>query len=234
MNIGKIIEILLFEDNIGDAGLLEEMLEKFNDLYLLKNVETLEEGLNILKNRHFDVILLDLGLPDSDGIDTLIEVNKKTPNSPIIVLTGLNDAEIGIFAVKMGAQDYLIKKEIDSKQLSNSIRYAIERKKIELELQKSQDTLEEKVKERTKALEESNKELQQFAYVASHDLKEPLRMITSFLQLLERRYDDQLDEDANEFIGFAVKGAKRMDDMINDILQFSKVTRKKENIKGEY
>ena len=227
MNIGKIIEILLFEDNIGDAGLLEEMLEEFNDLYLLKNVETLEEGLNILKNHQFDIILLDLGLPDSDGIDTLKEVNKKTPNSPIIVLTGLNSAEIGILAVKMGAQDYLIKKEIDSKQLSSSIRYSIERKKIELELQKSQDTLEEKVKERTKELEESNKELQQFAYVASHDLKEPLRMITSFLQLLERRYADQLDKDATEFIGFAVEGAKRLDEMINDLLEFSKVTRKK-------
>ncbi len=227
MNIGNIIEILLFEDNLGDAGLLEDMLEEFNDLYLLTNVETLEEGLNILKNHQFDIILLDLGLPDSDGIDTLKEVNKKTPNSPIIVLTGLNNAEIGILAVKMGAQDYLIKKEIDSKHLSSSIRYAIERKKIELELQKSQDTLEEKVKERTKELEESNKELQQFAYVASHDLKEPLRMITSFLQLLERRYADQLDEDATEFIGFAVEGAKRLDEMINDLLEFSKVTRKK-------
>ena len=91
MKIGKIIEILLFEDNIGDAGLLEEMLEELNDLYLLKNVETLEEGLNILKNHQYDIILLDLGLPDSDGIDTLKEVNKKTPNSPIIILTGFNN-----------------------------------------------------------------------------------------------------------------------------------------------
>ena len=66
-----------------------------------------------------------------------------------------------------------------------SINYSIERNKIEIELQKSQENLEEKVKERTKALEQSNKELQQFAYIASHNIKEPLRIIASFLQLLE-------------------------------------------------
>ena len=79
-------------------------------------------------------------------------------------------------------------------------------------------------------LEQSNKELEQFAYITSHDLREPLRMITSFLQLLERRYKDQLDEDANEFIGFAVDGAKRLDTMTNDLLQYSKITSKKREI----
>ena len=96
-------------------------------------------------------------------------------------------------------------------------------KKVENKLKKYQDTLEKKVRERTKALEQSNKELKEFAYVASHDLKEPLRMITSFLQLIELRYKDQLDHDANEFIGFAVEGAKRMDKMINDLLEYSRI-----------
>lgn len=223
----KNLEVLLFEDNPGDAGLLEELLEEFSASYQLKVVETLKEGLNILKSHFFAIILLDLGLPDSDGLNTLVDVHNNAPNTPIIVLTGLDNEEIGTLAVKKGAQDYLIKKEIDSKLLKRSIRYAIERKKTELELELSHEKLEEKVQERTKALEQSNKELQQFAYVASHDLKEPLRMITSFLQLLERRYSDQLDQDANDFIGFAVEGAKRLDNMINDLLEFSKVTRKK-------
>jgi len=98
-----------------------------------------------------------------------------------------------------------------------------ERKIAEMELKIYQENLEEKVIERTKALELSNKELQQFAYVASHDLKEPLRMITSFLQLLERQYKDKLDENANEFIEFAVNGAKGLDSMINDLLDYSRV-----------
>jgi PAS domain S-box-containing protein len=80
-------------------------------------------------------------------------------------------------------------------------------------------------------LRHSNKELEQFAYITSHDLREPLRMITSFLQLLERRYKDQLDDDANEFIGFAVDGAKRLDAMTNDLLQYSKITREKREMK---
>ena len=223
----KPIEILLFEDNLGDAGLIEEMLEESEGVYLLEVVETLEEGLVLLKYHFFDVILLDLGLPDSDGIDTLIDVHKISTKTPIIVLTGLNNEEIGIFAVKIGAQDYLIKKEIDNKLLKRSIRYSIERKKIESELQNYKSNLEDKVKERTKELEQSNKELQQFAYVASHDLREPLRMISSFLQLLERRYNEQLDDDANEFIEFAVDGAKRLDSMIKDLLEYSRVANKK-------
>ena len=90
-----------------------------------------------------------------------------------------------------------------------------ERKEIELELN-----------ENIENLARSNKELQQFAYITSHDLREPLRMITSFLQLLERRYNYQLDQDAKEFIGYAVDGAKRLDNMINDLLLYSKITRK--------
>ncbi len=94
-----------------------------------------------------------------------------------------------------------------------------ERKEIEL-----------KLNENIKKLAQSNKELEQFAYITSHDLREPLRMITSFLQLLERRYKDQLDQDANEFIGFAVDGAKRLDAMTNDLLQYSKISSQKKEI----
>ena len=109
-----------------------------------------------------------------------------------------------------------------------------ERKNAEGELKQAHDTLELKVQERTAELDiligelkRSNEELQQFAYVSSHDLQEPLRTIASFTQLLERRYKGRLDSDADEFMYYIVDAAKRMQQLINDLLKYSRVTTQK-------
>ena len=125
------IEILLFEDNLGDANLIEGMLEEFaNFPYEFTNVETLNEGLSLLKERPFDIILTDLGLPDSDGIDTFLTIHARNSRIPIIIFTVSDNEQIGIDAVKKGAQDYLPKGQTDGKLLKRSIQYSIERRKI--------------------------------------------------------------------------------------------------------
>jgi two-component sensor histidine kinase len=132
LTVDEKVEISLFEDNRGDTGLIEEMLEEFADFrYELKNVETLNEGLSLLKERQFNVILSDLRLPDSDGMDTFLNIHARNSRIPIIILTASDDEKIGIDAVRKGAQDYLVKGQVDGRLLKRSIQYSIERKKAE-------------------------------------------------------------------------------------------------------
>ena len=107
--------------------------------------------------------------------------------------------------------------------ITSAIRDISERKKTEEQIRQLNANLEERVLERTEALMRSNEELQQFAYVASHDLQEPLRTVSIYAQLLAKRYRGQLQGDADQFIGFIVEGADRMEKLIHDLLDFSRV-----------
>jgi len=139
----KKIRILSIEDNPGDARFFEEMLKEAGFDFELKCVDRLSSGIGKIKSDSFDVILLDLGLPDSQGLATLTKLNEIKPEAPVIVLTGLEDETIGTKAVKAGAQDYLIKGQLDKNLLARSIRYAIERKQAEEALLKSEAALKE-------------------------------------------------------------------------------------------
>ncbi|MBN2419436.1 MAG: response regulator [Deltaproteobacteria bacterium] len=133
------IRVLLIEDNRGDARLIQEILSEATwRLFEMVVAERLSEGLLVLSDSAFDLILLDLSLPDSSGLDTLARIHADSPQTPVVVLTGLDDDTLAIEAVRRGAQDFLVKGHIDAELLSRTIRYSIERKKAEKEKEQLQ------------------------------------------------------------------------------------------------
>ena len=148
------IRILLIEDNPGDARLIGCMLEQAQEpVYKLTWVDNLSDGIRHLQTRPTDVLLLDLGLPESSGLATLQTVLERVPTVPtMVVLSGLNDENIAVQAVQSGAQDYLVKGHVDSALLVRAIRYAIERSQAKQALRKANDELEHRVLERTAEL----------------------------------------------------------------------------------
>ena len=132
------IKVLIVEDNPGDIVLIKKMLDTIIDVtFEVTAVGRLDEGLKFLLKDKFDIILLDLCLPDSEGIDTFNIMKYNAPNVPIIVLTGLKDDIFAVSAVGRGAHDYLVKDEVNSKNLARSITNAMEDKDFGSELNKS-------------------------------------------------------------------------------------------------
>ncbi|MCL1465206.1 diguanylate cyclase [Argonema galeatum] len=126
------LKILLVEDDPADAELIEELLGSFgNTQFRLKAAQRLDEGVKYLVEGDFDVILLDLSLPDSFGLDTIKSVKAQAPTVPIVVLTGLNDENMAVEAVGAGAQDYLVKRGFERELLVRAMRYAIARQRTE-------------------------------------------------------------------------------------------------------
>jgi DNA-binding response OmpR family regulator len=132
------IKILCIEDNPGDARLIKELLgDNSSKGYEFTHFESLDKYENSSKDIEFDVVLLDLSLGDSSGINTFERMMSMLPETPIIVLTGLKDEALAEKTIQMGAQDYLIKDDINTALLTRSIRYAIDRYQLSVELAKS-------------------------------------------------------------------------------------------------
>lgn len=164
------LNILLVEDNPGDARLIDIfMKDAFGEDYVLSVSEDLTTGLQQIKEHAFDIIIADLSLPDSDGLDTFKKIHEHAPEIPTIVLTGLEDESVGINAMKFGAQDFLIKGKLKSKGLKRSIDYSIERHKLLKELSKNANEL----KQKTEALLKEQLKLaeaQKLAHIGSWEL----------------------------------------------------------------
>ncbi len=141
------INVLLVEDDRGDAFYVQEILSDQKD-QLIETVwvETIGQALGRLAGGDIDVILLDLSLPDGTGIKTFSKVNSQAPAVPTVILTGLDDADSAAKAVSEGAQDYVVKGDLDGRLLARTIRFAIERQKLLLKLKEARTQISDLAK----------------------------------------------------------------------------------------
>lgn len=159
-------EVLLVEDNPGDARLILEYLRESGDAFHLTWVQSVGEGVARLDAGPFDVVLLDLFLPDSQGLATFERIHQAHPTVPIVVLSGLADEEVAVAAVRSSAQDYLMKGRVDEHLLARAIRYAIERQNLVVENARLYQQAQEAIRVRDMVLSS-----------VAHDLRAPLTPI---------------------------------------------------------
>jgi signal transduction histidine kinase len=206
------LEVLIVEDNPGDVRLIEHHLRADEaglfDPPALTQVDNLNDAFDALESDPYDLVLLDLGLPESKGIDTLLSMTEFLTEHegvrpvPVVVLTGLKDRETALEAIQAGAQDYLVKGNIDGESLERAIRYALERHEQEQELKRQ------------------NQRLERFASVVSHDLRNPLNAARSMAETVvaETEEGDEFYRETRHI----QRAHDRMEEIIADVLTLAR------------
>ncbi|MBX9690311.1 MAG: response regulator [Candidatus Obscuribacterales bacterium] len=233
-----ILKILLIEDSAADAKLLRTMLKGSEKVqFELEHVSRLQKGIELLQAGYFDLVLLDLSLPDAQGLDTFRRLHTIHPELPIIVLTGLNDESAAVETVQAGAQDYLIKGQVEADALSRSIIYAFERNKAEQRILQLNYDLERRVMD----LAEANAELNQmtlalalardeaiqaskaksdFVAKMSHELRTPISAVIGVLELIKVM---PLAPEPKEILAMAYEASQSLLSIVNESLDYYKV-----------
>src|ERR1700732_4905537 len=201
---GKSLQVLLVEDSAGDVLLLREMFRKEPPgSFELTHVERMSDALSELAKGGIDIVLLDLGLPDGHGLDTLRRAQVVAPGVPMIVLTGLEDETLAAEAMKEGAQDYLIKGQIENRALPRVLRHAIERHRMQVESDLVQ-TLQLQLKD-------------EFLSHVSHEFRSPLTSIYSFSSIIADGLAGATSHEQDEYLEIIQKNVKQLHSMIEDL-----------------
>lgn len=223
LNAGqKAIAILLIEDDLAEARLIKEILQNFDlNRFVLTHVQRLQTGLNRLKQEQFDLILLDLTLPDSQGLSSVELLVQNFSHLPIVVLTNTNDNQLAIEAVRQGAQDFLVKRKINIEVLVRSIQYAIERQKASDLLRETNENLTNQIQQKTSELmkaKEINHFQSELVSMFSHDFRNPLTTVLSCTELLHNK-NDLLSEERKVYLFQMLRNAsKNMVQLLDEVL----------------
>jgi len=217
-------KILIVDDEPSNTLLLEHMLkeEGFQSIWIVNDSKKV---LDLYFEIHPDLVLLDLNMPSPDGFAIMRKLRECDPGSyvPILVLTALTDENTRLRALSGGAKDF-ISKPIDLTEACLRIKNLLEMRLLHQKTLDQNQNLEEKVKVRTAELERTMKELSDFTYIASHDLQEPLRKITTFGDRLMHKYESALGSEGLDYLQRMQKSAERMSALIEALLDFSLIT----------
>jgi signal transduction histidine kinase len=202
----KALQVLLVEDNAGDARLLREMFSKERaDGFELTHLLRMSDAVLHLAKGGVDIALLDLGLPDAHGLDTVRRALEVAPHVPVIVLTGLDDETLAAEAMKEGAQDYLIKGQIESRALPRALRHAIERHRMQIEA--------DQIKQLQLQLKDD------FLSHVSHELRSPLTAIYQFGTILADGLAGKTKPEQQEYLQIILRNVRQLKSMIDDLLE---------------
>ncbi len=232
------LKILVIEDNPADVRLLQKMLADWP--FDIDSAGRLSAGIEKIEHVKVDLILLDLSLPDSQGIETFYQIHCHAPQIPVIVLTGLEDEAVGSEAVQVGAQDYLVKGQVLPGLLGRSIKYAVERHQSDLKMKRLNDSLERRVIQLATANQELDKMGKSLAlscehalqassfkskFVArvSHDIRSPISAVLAITELLMLDGDTRDPEEVKRLIRLIDDSARSQLSLLSEILDFSKV-----------
>jgi signal transduction histidine kinase len=201
----KAVHVLLVEDNAGDARLLREMFcrEKAGNIQLT-HLLRMSDAETLLAKGGVDIVLLDMGLPDAHGIETVQRACSVAPGVPIVVLTGLEDEALAAEAMKAGAQDYLIKGQIENRALPRALRHAMERHRMQAET------------DLVRALQLQLRD--QFLSHVSHELRSPLTSIYSFSSIIADGLAGETTPQQDEYLQIVLKNVQQLQAMVEDLL----------------